>query len=122
MAVGETPPHKTHIKHEDYGAVRERGIIEKCIFCAHRVKEGRLPACVEACPANARIFGDRHDPESDVSHLLLTHKARRMRNNRAEFLEPEMRGHFPNVFYINEYMLPGRIREEDENSRGTQGS
>ncbi len=118
LAAGETPPHKTNIKHEDYGAVRERGIIEKCIFCAHRVKEGKLPACVEACPAHARIFGDRHDPESDVSHLLLTHKARRMRNNRAEFLEPDQRGHFPNVFYINDYMLPDRIKEEDHNFRG----
>lgn len=117
--AGATPPHKTNIRHESYNAVRERGIVEKCIFCDHRLQEGKLPACVEACPAEARIFGDRHDPESDVSHLLLTHKARRMRNNRAEFLEPDQRGHLPNVFYINDYMRPERIREEDDNFRGS---
>ncbi len=115
--AGATPPHKTVIEHDDYNAVRQRGIIEKCIFCAHRVEKGLLPACVEACPAKARIFGDRHDPQSDISHLLLTHKARRLRNNRADFLTPEQRGHLPNVFYINDYMLPERIVEEDENFR-----
>ena len=24
--------------------------MEKCHFCLHRTREGRLPACVEACP------------------------------------------------------------------------
>jgi Fe-S-cluster-containing dehydrogenase component len=113
QAVGATPPHMTVIQHPDYDAVRDWGVIEKCIFCDHRIREGKLPACVEACPAKARIFGDRHDPESDVSHLLLTHKAHRLRNNRADFLEPEQRGHLPNVFYINGYMLHERTMEED---------
>ncbi len=116
-AAGATPPHKTEIRHSDYNSVREYGVIEKCVFCDHRLKEGKIPTCVEACPAKARIFGDRHDPESDISHLLLTHKARRLRNNRADFLEPEQRGHLPNVFYINDYMLPERIKEEDGNFR-----
>lgn len=119
-AVGATPPHKTDISHSDYNAVRQSGIIEKCIFCDHRLKAGKLPACVTACPAKARIFGDRHDPESDVSHLLLTHKARRLRNNRAEFLTPDQRGHLPNVFYINDYMRPERIIIEGENFKKTE--
>ncbi len=118
-AAGATPPHMTNIEHPDYNSVREYGIIEKCTFCAHRLNQGMQPACVEACPARARIFGDRHDPQSEVSHLLLTHEARRLRNNRAEFLEPDQRGHYPNVFYINDYMLPERITEEDENYRKT---
>jgi hypothetical protein len=35
-----------------------------------------------------------------------------MKNNRADFLPPELKGHLPNVFYINAYMLPERIKEE----------
>ncbi len=116
-AAGATPPHKTNIQHTDYKASRDYGIIEKCTFCEHRLQMGLVPACVEACPARARVFGDRHDPGSDISHLLLTHKAQRLRNNRADFLAPDQRGHLPNVFYINSYMLPERIKEEDENFR-----
>jgi len=30
-----------------------RGIVKKCDLCAHRIDEGRLPACVAACPTGA---------------------------------------------------------------------
>ena len=38
--------------------VRPNGVVEKCTFCVHRVREGKLPACVEACPVNALTRGD----------------------------------------------------------------
>lgn len=34
------------------------GVTAKCDFCYHRIDAGREPACVEACPTNARIFGE----------------------------------------------------------------
>jgi len=35
--------------------------IEKCDMCFDRVKEGKLPACVENCPAEALKFGNRRE-------------------------------------------------------------
>ena len=37
--------------------------IQKCIFCNERLKEGELPACVEACPVDALQFGTRREME-----------------------------------------------------------
>lgn len=33
--------------------------VRKCIMCYGRLREGRQPACTEACPKQATIFGDR---------------------------------------------------------------
>jgi len=35
--------------------------IRKCIFCYERIKEGKQPACTEACPTGATIFGERDE-------------------------------------------------------------
>jgi molybdopterin-containing oxidoreductase family iron-sulfur binding subunit len=54
---------------------RTAGVVEKCTFCAERVRDGREPACVEAVrgvpgAAGALTFGDVTDPDSAVSRLL----------------------------------------------------
>lgn len=35
--------------------------IRKCIFCYDRLKKGEQPACSEACPTGASLFGKRRD-------------------------------------------------------------
>ncbi len=35
----------------------ETGIVVKCDMCIGRVRQGRRPACVEACPAGVFLFG-----------------------------------------------------------------
>jgi Fe-S-cluster-containing dehydrogenase component len=48
----------------------------KCTLCVDRISDKTLPeaerkpACVMACPTNARLFGDVHDPDSEVSRAI----------------------------------------------------
>ncbi|MEW6488565.1 MAG: 4Fe-4S dicluster domain-containing protein [Thermodesulfobacteriota bacterium] len=49
---------------------RMRGTVEKCTFCIQRSREGRYPACVEACPVGARKFGNLLDPKSEIRYIL----------------------------------------------------
>ena len=67
------------------------GIAAKCDYCKDRLKEGRQPACVEACPAKARYFGDLDDPESEISILI--------RRERGFVLNPEF-GTDPSCYYL----------------------
>lgn len=69
----------------------EKKVTDKCDFCFHKVARGEMPACVEACPARARTFGDLNDSQSEVSKLLRDHPTR---------VIGEEHGTGPNVRYI----------------------
>ncbi|HSL23958.1 MAG TPA: 4Fe-4S dicluster domain-containing protein [Vicinamibacterales bacterium] len=49
---------------------RVKGVVEKCTFCIQRVRAGRYPACVEACPVGARKFGNLLDPDSEIRYII----------------------------------------------------
>ncbi|MEE9553441.1 MAG: 4Fe-4S dicluster domain-containing protein [candidate division Zixibacteria bacterium] len=36
----------------------EKKVADKCTFCYHRITKGLIPACVEVCPTQARVFGE----------------------------------------------------------------
>ena len=81
----------------------QEGTAIKCNFCVERIDEGirqglqpgvereATPACVNACPAKARYFGDLDDPNSEVSVLI--------KEKKAFQLHPEF-GTEPSVYYI----------------------
>ena len=86
--------------------VRSRGVMEKCTFCIQRIRrvqedakmEGRpprdgevQPACAQACPTNAIVFGLFSDPDSQASKLA--------RNKRSERLFENL-GTQPSVVYL----------------------
>ncbi|MEO8678531.1 MAG: 4Fe-4S dicluster domain-containing protein [Vicinamibacterales bacterium] len=71
---------------------------DKCTFCYHRVRQGLLPACVEVCPTQARIFGDLR---SKASRLV-----RFERMNKIHVLKPALNTE-PKVYYAQ---LDGEVR------------
>jgi len=93
-AAGDLLPHRNRFIHPDYESVRKQGVVEKCIFCEHRVKKGELPNCVVACPAKARIFGDLNDASSEPAGQLKKFKSFRLKE------EKKTR---PNVSYIRNF-------------------
>ena len=92
--IGVPLPYYNPSRADTIPGVRPRGVVEKCTFCDHRLRRGEQPACVEACPAGARIFGDRNDPNSAPSMALAKHQPRVLKREK---------GTLPNVFYIREY-------------------
>ncbi|MCU0658320.1 MAG: 4Fe-4S dicluster domain-containing protein [Polyangiaceae bacterium] len=71
--------------------IRPQGVVEKCTFCLHRTREGRQPACLEACPTGARVFGNLLDPASEIRWVL--------ENKRVYVLKEEL-GTRPRFFYF----------------------
>ena len=97
-------------------AVRWKGIMEKCTFCVQRIRRAEdrardeeratrdgeaQPACAQACPAQAIVFGDLDDPESAVSRLAKSPRAER---------PLEELGTGPRVFYLKEGDWRGSVR------------
>ena len=87
---------RMQMKNNPEVTVRSRGVMEKCSFCVQRVREARalatregrgkdrfpdgavVPACMEACPTGAIVFGDVNDPDSRVRALAASPRAMRL--------------------------------------------
>jgi len=96
---GEGSPLSNPEGASEYPRVRERGTVEKCNFCVHRLKVGLNPVCVDACPSHARVVGDLDDPESEVSQLIKKYDG--------QPLKPEL-GTQAKVYYIRRYTPQSR--------------
>ncbi len=71
---------------------------DKCTFCYHRITKGLLPACVEVCPTQARIFGDVRSTASPLTRFK--------RMNKIHVLKPSLNTE-PKVMYSE---LDGEVR------------
>jgi len=60
---------------------RGQGCVESCTFCVHRVDRGMQPACVEACPEKAMLFGNLNDPNSEIARRIAQEKTTQVRGD-----------------------------------------
>ncbi|MEW6653664.1 MAG: TAT-variant-translocated molybdopterin oxidoreductase [Bacteroidota bacterium] len=96
----------TALVHNPEVTVRSRGVMEKCTFCVQKIMEARsdaikdgrelkgtdvVTACQQACPANAIVFGDVNDKESEIA---------KFRNHNLAYHVLEELNVKPNVTYI----------------------
>jgi molybdopterin-containing oxidoreductase family iron-sulfur binding subunit len=94
--------------------VRRKGVMEKCTFCVQRIRHARIDAraedrpirdgevvtaCQQTCPADAIVFGDMNDPESEVNRI------RKEQANRG-YGALENLNTYPNITYLS------RVRAE----------
>jgi len=68
----------------------EKKVADKCSFCYHRITKGLLPACVEVCPTQARVFGEVGLQSSPLRRFI--------RFNDITVLKPSLNTE-PKVFY-----------------------
>jgi tetrathionate reductase subunit B len=76
----------------------EKKTADKCTFCYHRISKELLPACVEVCPTQARVFGDVNSVASPLTRLK--------RMSKIHVLKPYLNTE-PKVYYAN---LDGEVR------------
>jgi len=76
----------------------EKQTADKCTFCYHRITKDLLPACVEVCPTQARIFGDLRSGASPLGRFK--------RSNKLHVLKPFLNTE-PKVSYSD---LDGEVR------------
>jgi len=79
---------------------QKKGTVTKCAFSADRVREGKLPYCVSACPNGVYYFGDENE---DLVTNGTTRETVRLsgllKQNAAYTLMPEL-GTKPRVYYL----------------------
>lgn len=86
VPADEVNPDQSYLSNR----IRPVGVVEKCTYCLHRTRRGRMPACLEACPTGARVFGNILDKDSNIRWIL--------ENKRVYVLKEEV-GTKPSFFY-----------------------
>ena len=84
------PEYLTPDERDAYEAHRH-GAVEKCHLCYPRITASLQPACVQACPSKAMVFGDLHEPGSELAQLVSSAEAKPLREDLKVV---------PSVFYV----------------------
>jgi molybdopterin-containing oxidoreductase family iron-sulfur binding subunit len=83
----------------EYGYPRRVGTVEKCDFCPHAAREGKLPGCVSGCPMGAIYYGDQNEDAVTNSKGETVRLSKLLRDN-AGYRHLEELGTEPRVYYL----------------------
>lgn len=91
---------------------QRKGTISKCLFSADRLREGKLPSCVSACPNGVFYFGDENEDAVTNGTTKETVRLSELKEKNAAYqLMPEL-GTKPRVYYLPP---KNRLFKVDEN-------
>lgn len=76
----------------------QEGTVSKCVFCSDRLRENKLPLCVEACPMGVIYFGDII--EDAVTNGSETVRFSELINEKHGYRYLENLGTRPSVYYL----------------------
>jgi molybdopterin-containing oxidoreductase family iron-sulfur binding subunit len=122
-------------------SVRMRGVVEKCSFCYHRYQLAKdraiyeyaegdrdslelgedeyQPACAQACPAGAILFGDLNNPDHRVHQIAQPDEKHSGRpKNPHAFRLLERLGTNPKVYYLSSRDW---VRRQGDNTLAGEG-
>jgi len=79
---------------------QRKGTVSKCLFSADRLREGKLPYCVSACPNGVYYFGDENEDTVTNGTTKETVRFKKLlEDNGGYTLMPEL-GTQPRVYYL----------------------
>ncbi len=78
---------------------RRVGTVEKCDFCPHMIRQGKMPACVTACSMNAIYFGDQNE-DAVTNAAGQTVRLSQLLEDNSAYRYLEELGTQPRVYYL----------------------
>lgn len=115
------PPHTPEELAQPYSMElnypHRKGVVEKCTFCPHLLREGKLPACASACTMGAIYFGDELE-DAVTNSKGETIQFSKLAKKGAAFRLMEELGTEPRVYYLppanRKYPSPDDKREREQ--------
>ena len=99
---------------------QKKGTISKCLFSSDRLREGKLPYCVSACPNGVYYFGDENqDAVTNGTTKETVRLSELLRVNAGYHLMPEL-GTKPRVYYLPPKNRLFEFKDEREQSKEDQ--
>ena len=94
------PPELANVKYSpEQGYPRKVGTVEKCDFCPHMIRQGKMPHCITACSKDAIYFGDENENAVTNGSGETVNFTELLKDNAA-YRSMEELGTKPRVYYL----------------------